>query len=355
MSPLLIALGLVGASLAVAGCSTSSRQNASGPDASPHSSTRHGAGHADAHYALGRYYQGQVRYDQAIRAYREVLESRPDHAEARNALGVIYALQGQGALAEDELRAALALAPGAAHIHNNLGYALLGQGRAAEATLFFEEALRLSPGHARASENLRLAQAKLDASAVEESPKMATLRTTEPAPAQAPPGGTPAEPGSPVRLMPVASNVYELRYAAPPPADAGQVKPPARNPAPAAARLEVANGNGVEGLARQASAYLKEVGYGPMRLTNQKPFGQPLTEIQYRPGFEGQARALQALLAGKGIATQSTRLRQDVEVRVVLGMDLRRIPQLAAAESGALQLAGLEDGGHPEAGSVARP
>ena len=101
----------------------------------------------------------------------------------------------------------------------------------------------------------------------------------------------------------------------------------------------MANGNGVEGLARQTSAYLKEAGYGPMRLTNQKPFGQPHTEIQYRPGFEEQARALQLRLAGKGVTASSSRLRQDVEVRVVLGLDVRSVAQLTAAEPGALRLA----------------
>ncbi|MBS1189176.1 MAG: pilus assembly protein TadD [Rhodocyclaceae bacterium] len=326
--------GLIGTALALAGCSTPGNQSASQLEARPVAATRHGIGHADAHYALGRYYQGQIRYDEAIRSYQDVLDAAPDHADAHNALGVIYAIQGRRALAEQELRAALAKAPGAAHIHNNLGYAFLLQGRAAEAIVEFEEALRLDPAYPRAADNLRVARAELEGRPQER------LASPEPVPRTPPMAAQPAaplpQPGTAPapQLSRVADNVYELRPPEPSPAlrlasDKAAFQVPSQ---PGTVRLEVTNGNGVEGQARRTSLYLRDMGYGVAHVTNQKPYRQRQTEIQYRPGFEQQAMGLQAALAGKGVAAPTSRLRQGVEVRLVLGHDLRQPPSLAEGE-----------------------
>lgn len=330
--------GLLGTALVAtaAGCSNLGGKALLQPEATPVSLTRHGIDHGGAHYALGRYFQGQQRYDQAIEAYLAVLDADPDHAEAHNALGVIHAIQGRHALAEKELRTALSLAPRAAHIHNNLGYALLRQGSAAAAAAAFEEALRLDPAYARAADNLRIARAQLPGTAPQG-------RSAALAPPKGQGGGVPSPTPSldtVPRLSQVAANIYQLEMPVARPQAAKVV--PIPQPGQPGVRLEVANGNGVGGLAKQASRYLKARGYGTLtHITNQKPYGQKLTEIQFRPGFERHASELQALLAGKGVATQTSRLRQDVEIRLVLGQDLRRAAALAEAESepASLQLA----------------
>lgn len=320
-------VGLLGAALAaaVAGCSNPGEKKPPQPEATPVSLTRHGAGHVAANYALGRYFQGQRRYDEAVEAYLAVLDADPNHAEAHNALGVIHALQGHHALAEKELRTALSLAPRAAHIHNNLGYALLLQGSPAAAAAAYEEALRLDPSYTRAADNLRIARAQAPGAA----PQGQAAAT---APALAPSLDTVP------RLNRVAANVYQLELPAAPPRAATMAA--AALPGQPGVRLEIANGNGAGGLAKQTSRYLKERGYGRLtHITNQKPYGQKFTEIQFRPGFERQATELQALLAGKGLATQTSRLRQDVEIRLVLGRDLPRAAAVAESEPGPLQLA----------------
>src|SRR5262245_39813302 len=50
---------------------------------------------AEAMYRLGRFYQGQARYAEAIGAYREALNRHPSYVEARNGLGVSLAGQGR--------------------------------------------------------------------------------------------------------------------------------------------------------------------------------------------------------------------------------------------------------------------
>ncbi|HEX5393781.1 MAG TPA: LytR C-terminal domain-containing protein [Rhodocyclaceae bacterium] len=64
------------------------------------------------------------------------------------------------------------------------------------------------------------------------------------------------------------------------------------------------------------------------------------TEIQYRPGYERQARSLNELMARPSRLVASERLRSTVAVRVVLGRDVARRPLFAeaAARSGACGL-----------------
>lgn len=332
MSRASIVLSLISAALTAAGCTMLNRQAASTPAVAPMSAARHGASHGDAQYALGRYYQGQVRYDDAIRSYQDVLEAQPDHADAHNALGVIYATQGRHEMAETELRTALQLAPGAAHIHNNLGYALLLQGRVAEALPVFEKALRLEPGQTRAADNLKIAQARLAGRSEPSAPAPVPVKAVSLKPERS----LVAEVRPTLQVRSVAANVIELRL---PEVIRNESKAPAAMQAPV--RLEVTNGNGVGGLARQTSAYLKGIGYGPVRLTNRKPYTLARTEIQFRPGFQQQAQSLQAALAGKGVLAQSGLLRRDIHVRVVLGKDVRTTAQLAGIEAGEpLRLAG---------------
>ena len=56
------------------------------------------------------------------------------------------------------------------------------------------------------------------------------------------------------------------------------------------------------------------------------------TEIQYRPGFEQQARALQALLRQGVPISESPYLRADVQLRLALGKDARSVAALVVAQ-----------------------
>jgi len=92
-----------------------------------------------------------------------------------------------------------------------------------------------------------------------------------------------------------------------------------------AIRLEVSNGNGVTGMAARVGKWLGEQGIKSARLTNQKPFNEPMTTVQYRSGqYEAAQRVARSLPAPAEAASAPTEgLRGDV--RVVLGHDWVKI------------------------------
>lgn len=126
----------------------------------PAFNVRHSTETPDAYYQLGRYYQGQNRYEQALAAYQKALAIDGTFAEARNGVGVIYAMQGRQQEALEQFRLAVNQAPNAAHIHNNLGYALYLSGSYAEAANALERAVVLEPSNQAAHTNLALALGK---------------------------------------------------------------------------------------------------------------------------------------------------------------------------------------------------
>lgn len=153
-------------------------------------------------------------------------------------------------------------------------------------------------------------------------------------------------------LVKVAENVFELRNAptdsgaiaiseaaaiitAVAPATPAAVQPPvaatttpsiAQAPAIGAAtppaRYEISNGHGAEGLARRLAALLGQQGFARPRLTNQRPFNEPESVIQYREGYRASAEAFASQLPFRPtvLAAASGDLRADV--RLVLGRDL---------------------------------
>jgi hypothetical protein len=171
---------MTASALATLGCASLTPDDAPKMSIRPLNKVRHGAD-ANALYQTGRYFQGQIRYDKAISAYRDALAANPKQADAHNGLGVIYAIQGKVELAEQEFRAAIAAAPNAGYLHNNLGYHYLQRGRLDEALAAFERARELEPGNPRVAANLATAREKLglqaDGDAVAQPPVPAeTLR-----------------------------------------------------------------------------------------------------------------------------------------------------------------------------------
>jgi Tfp pilus assembly protein PilF len=114
----------------------------------------------DALYQLGRYYQGQRRYELAAEAYHKALATDGSFVEAHNGLGVIYSMQGRYDEAITEFRTAISQAPKAGHLYNNLGHALYLQGAYAEAVSALKQAVTLDPDNPRTLNNLALAYAK---------------------------------------------------------------------------------------------------------------------------------------------------------------------------------------------------
>lgn len=288
-----IALAVVCA-LSVAGCAISPQERASQPPALQPALVANQGITAQGMYRLGRYFEGQARYGQAIAAYREALRRDPLLVEAYTGLGLALAAQQRYHEAIRQFQAAVVLAPHAAYLHNNLGYAYLLSGADQEALKALEEARRLDPGHEKSGENLRIAQAKLGAA------------SAQPA----------AEPIPGLSLVEVAPQVFELR--APAREKESQI---------AAARsfkLEVSNGNGVLGLAKRTAGHLAGAGIRTARLTNQRPFEQATTEVQYRDGYAAEAAELAGKLQHPARIVPSNDLARGVDVRLVLGKDVQR-------------------------------
>jgi Tfp pilus assembly protein PilF len=110
---------------------------------------------------------------------------------------------------------------------------------------------------------------------------------------------------------------------------------------PQRSRLEVSNGNGVTGMAARIDGLFQEIGLPRARLTNQKPFVQRQTEVQYRVGHEAAAASLSARLPNHPPIARNDLLRADVDVRVVLGRDLPRAVALIDPASNDVRATGF--------------
>lgn len=332
---------------------------------------------SEAMYRIGRYYQGQMRYDDAVGAYCRALAMDSRNVEARNALAVAYSLQGLALDAEREFRAAIAQSPGLSHLHGNLGYLYLQLGRVEEARAALQEAVRLDPANARALTRLAWAGGDLKAAVEAAAAAAVAPAATAPVAAIAEPAATaavapkasamariPADtlPALPVAagtkapatiaelvgsgpaastadLVSLAPNVWELRPRVAPrpehqaPKLLAGIAQTDRAIAPGAiprlVRLEIANGNGATGLARRVGGYLRSLGMSAPRLTNQRPFDQRRTQIQYVSGMEYAARDLRFTLDTPADLVLTPKIERNAQMRVVLGRDFHEIEAVA--------------------------
>lgn len=158
-----LSLALVAALGMSAGCSTQTSMS--------QSQARPAAASADAQYALGRYYQGQQRYELAIDAYRRALDANPAHAGAHNGLGASLLLAGRGAEAIEQFKAGLRHQPASAALWNNLGYAYALNGESGLAEMAYKQSLKLDPTDYKTSTNLAAVQQAIQpAAAVAQAP-----------------------------------------------------------------------------------------------------------------------------------------------------------------------------------------
>jgi len=342
---------------------------------SPNVKTSNAQASASAMYKLGRYYQGQRRDDLAIEAYQKSIYADASYVESYNGLGVVYARQGKYQKAIDAFKSALSYAPAAAHIYSNMGYAYYLQGQYAEAVTSLKQATTLDPANQRALNNLGMAYAKagsqgesiqaftqaisveakaanIAAPAQDALPQENAVDSAQPkstnvseiftAKAVAPqsdlqelalpknegvirsapmPGAVPVVDSS-VKLVQLSPNVFELQsqqLSVMPVQEAEQ----AVMVNWAQVHVEVANGNGVTGMAGQVGKFLLGQGYPVTRLTNQKPFIVKKSQIQYRDGHHEEAQLLKDSLPDSPQLVQRNDLREDVAVRLVLGNDMR--------------------------------
>lgn len=335
---------------------------------------------ATTYYQLGKYHQERGNLDLALAAYIRSIELDSRQLEARNALASIHSLQGRLDEAKSILQQLVTDYPGVAHSYNNLGYIHYLQGNFTAAVNTLQRALMLDSTSERARNNLQAAQTALaniaTASAEgkiyrslpgalsEPREKAATVTanvapssTTQPTTKVADPDlqfASAPRPQSPVTMpsstapqarmavVQIVPNVYELKLkdaVAPVVAERHVDKTivaDASLPAAIAtgvrksSRVEVANGNGVTGMAMRMKHVLVRYGIAVRRLTNERPFTQQETKIQYRPGYEQEAQALKNAMRGYALVAPAKDLSGNADIRLVLGKDV--IGKLAAIE-----------------------
>lgn len=170
----------------------------------PFQTVHHATNRPDGYYRLGRFYQGQNRFDLAAEAYQKALAIDPTFSEARNGLGTIYAAQGKYDQALAEFNAVIAAAPGSAHLYNNLGYLRFLQGNYADAVAAFTQATVLDPTDQKARNNLGMALAKRDEPMKSNHAVAHAIENT-----------TPTQPHADIDSNHVASGNQDNRMAAP--------------------------------------------------------------------------------------------------------------------------------------------
>lgn len=112
---------------------------------------------AVAHYNLGSVYAKQGRLDEAITAYKRSLVLHPHYLEAHNDLGNAYYKKGELDKAIYEYEQALVLDPDYEKAYLNLGVAYGGEGRLDDAIFAFKKACSINPYFADAHNNLSVA------------------------------------------------------------------------------------------------------------------------------------------------------------------------------------------------------
>ena len=329
------------------------------------------------HNNLGYLHHLQGHHEAAIEELRTAINLDPKNEWARNnletsrnALATLYSRQGRFAEAESTLREGIAQSPRAAYLHNNLGYLHYLQGNHEAAIEELRTAIRLDPKNEWGRNNLEMAQAALVrgpgslAGHAETSPRQAPttvaaleirggaeglgatlnaraslgLQTVPEISKPIAPDDAPAAEGSAqietasVSSMPAVA-ILTSNYQLEPGVAAAQlvqrersVDSQMRTPIAAAGgefRLEISNGNGVTGLARRVSRLLSRQGIPVHRITNQEPYRQIMTEIQYHHGFEQEAEKLRERLHGYAVVARVDTPRHLVDVRVVLGRDIK--------------------------------
>ncbi|MDH5537256.1 MAG: LytR C-terminal domain-containing protein [Betaproteobacteria bacterium] len=322
---------------------------------------------ADAHSGLGVVYAWQGRYEDAIRAFQSAIAIAPQLAYVHNNLGYAYLLQGSNEKAVNALEEARRLDPGNERVLHNLKLAhqsiekgnaarSLGEPMIARASTpqSVQSAEAAPPVQARSAPDDGVALAVVapniyelreqgssgaaepaavpinrSADARNPSARASTAQSLQSAEAAAPAQAR-SIPDDSIALVVVAPNIYELRdvgsSGAAEPAAVVSVDRSAGDKNPVAQvkpfALEVSNGNGITGMAQRVANWLARMGVKTALLTNQLPYQQASTQIQYRDGYRAEAVRLGSAMHMPTSIVENDALRNEIQVRLVLGLDV---------------------------------
>jgi Tfp pilus assembly protein PilF len=323
---------------------------------------------AATYYRLGKFHQARGNMEAARDAYVQSIGLDRRQIEARNALAVLDSEAGRLDDAKAMLVQLVRDYPRVPYLFNNLAYVYFLRGEPDEAIPALDQALALEPGNARALNNLSLVHTalvekrarltaalgladvmvgkgngpvdSLQAKAAESAAANAAA-TAKQAASIAPAPMAAASPLFPeqasqsrMEVVQVLPNVIELRQRdAPAMVEHRQEKTRkpekaaetatlvATPPSPRSFRFDVANGNGIAGMAARMRDALARRGIHAGRVTNKRPFTTQNTEIEYLAGFEKEAEQVRSALASQVTMTPVAAMAGAQDVRLVLGKD----------------------------------
>jgi len=302
--------------------------------------TRHGPHPALTNNLCFSYYL-EGRWQEAETCYRKTLSRDPQNMAARNNLGLLYCRLGR----QKAARRLWLEVEGEAAADHKVGQALAALGRSGGAVY------------------AQRATAAPVATKVTAAPRAETTVSPLPAPrpVKAHPAAQPVIRQATARLArkpaaapsPVAAKPrQEAQKQAAVPGKAVAAKPAAvaPEPAPAAApqtrpsyltcaelmgtAIEVRNGTWTRNLAHKTRARLWQQGFTVAKIGNHIDFGATKTIIYYRPGAERVARAVNRTFFPGAKLTQSKKLKKGTDIKILLGSDLQKQPQVMAGLAG---------------------
>lgn len=324
----------------------------------------------DSEYLRGKLLHLQARYDEAQQAYLSALTMDKNHAAARNGLAALLGARG-------DLDRSIALLSSMAQsdtrlpqVYINLGHARTQKGQLVQAREALERALELDPDNLAAKEKMAvllslekptLTQATQATQAVQATQATVTTDTNV----------------SVISVNPVerlSDGLYVLRYSVPAPEPVLQtvqkpvdvvlnsaainvperavesaVEVAARSTESSASKdsdtqrtvstfaIEVANGNGVQGLARSFRGLLDGQSWRVVRTINHQQFGVRFTRIEYASNLSQDAKNLADTL-GIDAKYRLNNQQTGTQMRIILGHDLKDLSAIrqrlaAAAQS----------------------
>jgi hypothetical protein len=287
---------------------------------------------AQGEYERGRQLHRAGQYVEAKQAYISALSLDPTHAEAKNGIAALMGISG-------DLDNAIVLLQQLSkdhpvpHVYSNLAYALQLRGRELEARDALQQALAIDPSHEGNRSRLQALDQKLNAPS-EIEPVVKTdllpvivssdnaIEVTGPS-TYALRYPISASPSLSSQSAKVSESKSEVSVAS---SSDAQLNVPAKLINGAALSVELVNGNGVSGLAKQVGSSLPVDRWRVVRTANYKHYSVELTRIEYLPQHADDARRFSSML---GIRTSfRSNTEQRGTLRIILGHDYKNIAQL---------------------------
>jgi Flp pilus assembly protein TadD len=327
--------------------------------------TRHGPHPVLANNLCFSYYL-EGRWQEAETCYRKTLARDPQNMAARNNLGLLYCRLGR----QEAARRLWLEVEGEAAADHKVSQALAALGRSGAAVyaqrptatpvatkvtaapqpetavshLPAPRPVKASPAAQpvipQAPAKLAkqpAAPAKVNAPAQPAASKESAVQVVQkPAPTPSPVAAKPREEAQKQAAVPEKAAAAKSATVVPEPAPAAAAAPQTRPSYLTCAELvgtaiEVRNGTWTRNLAHLTRARLWQEGFTVAKIGNHIDFGATQTIIYYRPGVERVARALNRTFFPKAKLTQSKKLKNGMDIKILLGADLQKQPQVMAS------------------------